>query len=99
MLDQVVGAKIFSKLDLRSSYHQIRIKEEYVNQTSFWTRYGHHEFVVIPFVLSNSPSTFMCLMNSVLNKNLDKFLLIFIDDILIKSNKEEGHQQQLNVVL
>jgi hypothetical protein len=96
--DQVGGAKIFSKLDLRSSYHQIRIKDEDINKKSFRTRYGHYEFVVIPFGLTNTPATFMFLMNNIISQYLDKFLVVFINDILVYSKKKEEHDEHVRIV-
>ena len=92
LFDQVRGASVFSKIDLSTGYHQLRIKEEDISQTAFRTRYGHYEFVVLPFGLTNAPATFMCLMNSVLNKYSDKIVLVFIDDILVYSKSEEEHK-------
>jgi hypothetical protein len=99
LFDQVGGAKIFSKLDLRSSYHQVRIKDKDINKTSFQTRYGHYEFVVIPFGLTNTLTTFMCLMNNIFSQYLDKFVVVFIDDILVYSKMEEEHDEHLRIVL
>ena len=99
LFNQVGGDKIFSKLDLQSGYHYIKIKEEDVRKTTIGTRYGQYEFVVIPFGLTNAPSTFMCLMKNIFNKHLHKFVLIFIDGILIYSKTEEEHQQHLRVVV
>ena len=99
LFDQVRGASVLSKIDLRTGYHQLRIKEEDIGKTTFWTWYGHYEFVVLPFGLTNAPATFMCLMNNVLNKYLDKFVLVFIDDILVYSKSEEEHKEHLNIVL
>jgi len=92
LFDQVREVTIFSKIDLRSGYHQVRIKDEDIYKTVFRTRYGHYKFVVMPFGLTNAPAAFMCLMNSVLSKYLDKFVIIFIDDILIYSKNEREHE-------
>ena len=83
LFDQMREAKIFSKIDLRFRYRQVSIKEEGIHNTAFKIRYGDYKFTVVPFGLTNAPTTFMCLMNSVLSKYLDKFFLVFLDDILI----------------
>ena len=83
MFDQVWGASVFSRIDLRSEYHQVRIKDEDVDKTAFRARYVHYEFLVVTFGLTNASTMFMCLMSSVLHKYLDKFVIIFINDVKI----------------
>jgi hypothetical protein len=99
LFNQLKGGKIFSKIDLRSGYHQVRIKDEDINKTTFRTRYGHYEFTVVLFGLSNTPVVFMCLMNGVFRDYLDKFVIVFLDDILVYSKSEEEHEQHLRMVL
>jgi hypothetical protein len=90
--DQLNNARIFSKIDLRSRYHQVRIKEEDTNKTTFRTRHGHYEFKVVPFGLSNAPVVFMCLMNDTFINCFDKFVIVLLDDMFIYSNSEEEHE-------
>jgi hypothetical protein len=99
IFDQLVGAKVFSKIDLRSGYHQIKIRASDIPKTAFSTRYGLYEFLLKSFGLTNAPAYFMYLMNSVFMPELDKFIMVSIDDILVYSKNEEEHARHLHVVL
>jgi hypothetical protein len=87
---QIRGENIFSKIDLRSIYHQVRINDEYITKTTFKTRYGHYEFVVVPYGLTNTPTVFMCLLNGIFKNYLDNFVIVFFDDILIYSKSRKS---------
>ncbi|PKA50671.1 RNA-directed DNA polymerase like [Apostasia shenzhenica] len=99
LFDQLQGASVFSKIDLRSRYYQLKVKEENIPKTAFRTRYGHYEYLVMPFGLTNAPAIFMDLINRVSQSYLDRFVIVFIDDILIYSKSPEEHTQHLHLVL
>jgi hypothetical protein len=99
LFDQMKGASVFSKVDLRSGYHQLKFGESDILKIAFYTRYGLYEYTVMSFGLTNAPANFMYLMNKVFMEYLDKFVVVFIDDILIFSKIEEEHETHLRLVL
>ena len=99
LFDQLKGAKYFSKIDLRSGYYQLKIQLNDIPKIAFVTSYGQYEFTVMAFGLTNAPAYFMNLMNKVFMEELDKFVVVFIDDILIYSRSAEEHEQHLRVIL
>nr|GEX11032.1 putative reverse transcriptase domain-containing protein [Tanacetum cinerariifolium] len=99
LFDQLQGSSVYSKVDLRSGYHRLRVREEDIPKTAFRTRYGHYKFQVIPFGLTNAPAGFMDLMNQVCKPYLDKFMIVFIDDVLIYSKNKKEHEEHLKLIL
>jgi hypothetical protein len=99
IFDQLAGARVFSKVDLCSGYHQIKIRSKDVPKTTFSTKYGLYEYLFMSFGLTNAPVHFMYLMNSIFMPELDKFVMVFIDDILIYSKSEEEHARHLRIIL
>ena len=99
LFDQLKGAKVFSKIDMQSGYNQIRVREQDIEKTAFSIRYGHYVYKVMSFGLTNAPTVFMEMMNSMLHKYLDDFVVVFIDDILIYSKTEGEHERHLRLVL
>nr|GEV75851.1 retrotransposon protein, putative, Ty3-gypsy subclass [Tanacetum cinerariifolium] len=99
LFDQLQGSRVCSKIDLRSGYHQLRVREEDIPKTAFRTRYGHYEFQVMPFGLTNAPTVFMDLMNRMCKPYVDRFVIVFIDDILIYSKNRKEHEGHLKLIL
>ena len=99
LFDQLRGVWVYSKIDLHTGYHQLRVREANIPKTAFRTRYGHFKFTVMPFRLTNAPTAFMDLMYRVFQPYLDQFVVVFIDDILIYSKSEEEHEDYLRITL
>ena len=99
LFDQLRGARVYFKIDLRTGYHQLRVRETNIPKTAFRTRYGHFEFTVMPFGLMNAPAAFMDLMHRIFQPYLDQFVVVFVDDILIYSQSEWEHEYHLRIVL
>nr|GFA38339.1 putative reverse transcriptase domain-containing protein [Tanacetum cinerariifolium] len=99
LFDQLQGSSVYSKIDPRSGYHQLRVREEDILKTAFRTQYGHYEFQVMPFGLTNAPAVFMDLMNRMCKPYLDKFVIVFIDDILVYSKNKKEHEEHLKAIL
>ena len=99
LFNQLRAARVYSIIDLRTGYHQLKVRETYIPKTAFRTRYGPFEFTVMPFRLTNAPAAFMDLMHKVFQPYLDQFVVVFVDDILIYSQSEEEHEDHLRVVL
>ena len=99
LFDQLRGERVYSKIDLRTGYHQLRVREAYIPETAFRIRYGHFELTVMPFGLTNAPVAFMDLMHRVFQPYLDWFVVVFVDNILIYSQSEEKHEDHLRIVL
>ena len=99
LFDQLQEVEYFSKIDLQSRYHQLKIKRDDVLKMTFRTRYGHYEFLVLQFGLTNAPAAFMRMMNSMFKPYMDRFVIIFIDDILIYSKSQTEHERHLRIIL
>jgi hypothetical protein len=99
LFDQLCGACVFSKIDFRSGYHQLKVRECDIPKTAFILRYDLYEYTVMSFVLTNAPAYFMYLMNKIFMEYLDKFVMVLIDDILVYSRSEEQHEEHLHLVL
>ncbi|GKD67128.1 putative reverse transcriptase domain-containing protein [Tanacetum coccineum] len=99
LFDQLQGSSIYSKVDLRSGYHQLRVREEDIPKTAFRTRYGHYEFQVMPFGSTNASAVFMDIMNRVCKPYMDKFVIVFTDDILIYLKNKQEHKEHLKLIL